>query len=103
MIRKVLYSPGYGAGWTTWASGKAARLMLEWPPLIDALERGEKLTENHPAVQSLIQEITAMGEDPPYLGGLRDLRIQTGEGQVRIEEYDGSESVHWRGDDSEWM
>lgn len=39
--RKILYSPGFGAGWTTWAHSDASavrRFMLEYQPFIDAVE-----------------------------------------------------------------
>ncbi len=102
--RKILYSPGFGAGWTTWASGETARLMLDWPPLIEAVERKEKITEDHPAVLSLILACAKAGGERPYLGGLRDIAVATGEGQVRIDEYDGSESVVWRSEsEGEWL
>ena len=104
--RKVLYSPGFGAGWVTWCDGPRAvqLLMLEWHPLIEAIEHGEKPTEDHPAVVSLIEAVAALGEAAPFLGGLSDLAVAAGRGQVRIDEYDGSESVVWRTEsESEWL
>jgi len=41
-MRKILYSPGFGAGWTSWHDGsKEAKLfMLEYRPFIEYLEAG---------------------------------------------------------------
>lgn len=128
-MRKVLYSPGYGASWITWnrwllndpeRNREALLLMLEWPPLIAAVERGDKLDKQHPAVQSLLAALALLGvevhDDPNdggpmpehagglYLGGLRDLAVATGEGECRIEEHDGNESVIWRNSSNdEWL
>ena len=106
-MRKVLYSPGFGAGWTTWSTELSRAnqlLMLEWPPLIAAVEAGEHPTESHPAVVSLLAEIRKTEPDAdPYLGGLDQLQVAVGSGQVRIEDYDGNESVHWRDDADEWL
>jgi hypothetical protein len=124
--RKVLYSPRFGAGWTTWESDAAVKkLMLTYRPIIEALERGESLatdwkishdlyseddkkreaaeTKLHPAVRQLITDVRTLGKEPPYLGGLRDICVREVSGRVRIEEYDGSESVEEEGEYSEWL
>ena len=90
--RKVLISPGFGAGWSTWTRG-AGELMAEYAPIIAALEAGETLSESHPAVRSLVVECVAKFEESPYLGGLPGLTVVTVEGPYRISEYDGSESI----------
>jgi hypothetical protein len=42
MMRKILYSPGFGAGWTSWEyDPEIKKFMLEYQPIIDALERGD--------------------------------------------------------------
>lgn len=40
MTRKILYSPGHGAGWSSWFGGPAEQrlFMLTYPGLIDAVE-----------------------------------------------------------------
>lgn len=102
-MRKILYSPGYGAGWTSWHSGsKEEKLfMLEYKPFIKILENGNEITE---------KDIERFNDDfrekfpeaeTPYTGGVRDLTVHGTDGVVRIEEYDGSESVHESYDD--WM
>ena len=40
------YSPGLGAGWSTWNSGEIAKYMLDYQPIIEALECGEKIFDN---------------------------------------------------------
>ena len=91
--RKILYSPGYGAGWSTWNRGEGHDAMLTWEPIIEAIESGEALTEAHPAVQSLIALFAKEELDPPYLGGLGQLEVRVVTGPFRVEEYDGSEHV----------
>ena len=36
----VLYSPGYGAGWSTWGS-EHKEILLFHPRLVEAVEKGE--------------------------------------------------------------
>lgn len=42
-MRKILYSPGYGAGWTTWNGGdkKQKKFMLEYTPFVVACESAD--------------------------------------------------------------
>jgi hypothetical protein len=118
-IRKILYSPGFGAGWTTWESNpEIKKFMLEYEPLIDALERGEDVSEGigngirpldksklHPAMRQFVEDVAAKfgANQVPYLGGARDLVVLEVSGRVRIEEYDGSESVESEGAYSDWL
>lgn len=40
-MRKILYSPGYGAGWTSWEGNlELKKFMLEYAPLVEYLENG---------------------------------------------------------------
>lgn len=125
-LRKILYSPGFGAGWSTWASGDIAKFMLTYEPLIKAIERGDNvaqgnishvcgfafdgntyllgnLDELHPATAQFVRDCLDKFGEIPYLGGIRDLTVGIGAGPVRVEEYDGSESLHWNDDDEEWL
>lgn len=112
---KILYSPGFGAGWTTWHSGSMdeIKFMLTYQPFIDALERGEGIKEppynfgiltggesgfdlsDNPLVAQFVYDFQEKFPDArvPYLGGVDDLTICEVSGPFRIEEYDGSESV----------
>lgn len=155
MARKILYSPGYGAGWTTWCHDgqEHKRFMLEFQPLIDAVETRPAPTVSREALQARWDEIVSKawgpdswaeemksrarfptlqrhtgdvpdhlvdavmafmdawaerfpGADLPYLGGLRDLAVKSvpDNRRVRIDEYDGSESVVIEGDGAEeWL
>jgi hypothetical protein len=79
----VLYSPGYGAGWSTWGAPQE----LVFDPEIVALVEADK----HDEVPALL---SARGYDF-YAGGAEDLSIKwLPEGTAfRINEYDGNESV----------
>ena len=80
----ILYSPGYGAGWSTWANDPT---MVFCPSLAEAVDRDASLEE--------LRQI-AMEEFPgEYHGGLKNLHIVWLEPGTRFEisEYDGSESV----------
>jgi hypothetical protein len=127
-VRKVLYSPGYGAGWVSWAHGSIdqQRFMLEYKPFIEFLEKqgeetyhdrrtrkqGEEKTrlhEAHPLVEQFKKDWDAAfpesARDYPFFGGLDDLSIYEApeHALVRIKEYDGSESVEVLGEDLGWL
>lgn len=123
-MRKILYSPGYGAGWVTWHYGTREQklFMLEYAPFIQALESqtpearaapvyreidGDRFLACLP-VEHFLAEWTERfpGVNPPYLGGLGGLGglvVAEVEGEVRLDEYDGSESYTTRGTDTEWL
>ncbi len=117
-MRKILYSPGYGAGWTSWHSGTKQELkfMLEHPGIINALENpkgnkvycknysseldtvDEDLDENLAnALIDFVEEYKSLfGEkNIPYLGGARDLAVMEVEDDelVQIKHRDGYEHV----------
>lgn len=82
----VLYSPGYGAGWSTWNSEHAESLCMD-ADIVQAVLDGDTAkaakiaTEKHPCI---------------YTGGAEDLKVQwVKKGmEFEIDEYDGNESVH---------
>jgi len=89
----VLYSPGYGTGWSTWGSGDTDELRqmpIFHPKLIAMVESGnsEGITDDW-----LIENIPELGGF--YTGGKGSLKIEwVKQGDsFYIEEYDGSESV----------
>lgn len=109
-MRKILYSPGFGAGWTSWMYDRnVAKFALEYKPIIDFLESGgkfEKQYDNdklHPILKQFVSECKVKFNDEPYVGGARDLVVKEVSGRVRINEYDGSESVEEEGEFSEWI
>ena len=99
-MRKILISPGYGAGWTSWCSGTREQklFMLEDPVLVSLVEQGEMSKETFLARW----EEVFPGEHPPYLGGMDQLRVVEVDGPVLVEEYDGSESIRTM-DGSDWI
>ena len=100
--RKILYSPIYGAGWSSWNTGDVAKYMLTYQPIIEHLEAG-----GGPVPDSLLEQLQReclekFGTEHVCVLGAKDLKVWTGEGPVRIEEYDGAESVV-QPSDYEWM
>ena len=85
----IVYSPSYGAGWSTWGSNEMA-LDQELAIAIEAEEPYE-----------VLQEIAEKNWPNEYLGGLADCVVEwVPEGTCfRIEEYDGYESLHFNSDD----
>lgn len=82
----VLYSPGFGAGWSTWAHYGEGKDLLFDPMIVDCVEKND-----------LAKLATYMEMRYPnvYTGGMEDLQIQwIPVGTLfKINEYDGSESI----------
>lgn len=83
----VLYSPGFGAGWSTWASGTDRTVLTFDAEIAQAVLAGDK------------ERAKALAEakvPDAYLGGLDGLTVcWVTKGQAfEITEYDGSESVN---------
>lgn len=92
-IEKVLYSPGFGAGWSTWANSEHRDFMLFDSRLVNALEAGT-LTEKM-AEKFLKDEFGP--EAYSYLGGISDLKIEWIDkgSSFDVQEYDGAESIEF--------
>jgi hypothetical protein len=107
MKRKILYSPGFGAGWTTWNSGEVAKYMLTYQPIIDWLEAGgkaEELDNEHQLIVQLKAEcLEKFKEDYVCTLGSEDLVVKEVSGRVRMHEYDGSERVEEEGEFTDWV
>lgn len=127
-MRKILISPGYGAGFVTWASDhELKKFMLEYKPFIDHLENGGDFrqrdglplndvhwdgdgTPDFNTMQKEMSEIvfTFVREcwdkfgTIPYLGGLEQLKVVEVSGPVKLEEYDGHETCITK-DEEEYM
>ena len=87
----VLYSPGFGAGWSTWChEDLEVRLAMVFDPQIaDIVDQGEA------DWQERAEAIAQIKYPNSYLGGLHDLQVKwlpVGT-QFRVTEYDGSESI----------
>ncbi len=80
----VLYSPGYGAGWSTWGNSALAVDSA----LVEAYING--------GVEAL-RKITEEKYPGEYLGGIGQIELGwISEGMAfRIKEYDGSESIEY--------
>ena len=127
--RKILYSPGYGAGWATWNDPSLFLFLTTYQPIIDYIEGGgtfspdagselyltdEKTQKTiinpdaHPLLLQLLQDAVTQGITTPEDGvvyicclGARDLHVETVSGRFYINEYDGSESLVLE-EDQEW-
>lgn len=84
----ALYSPGFGAGWSTWSSGNQELLVFD-SRLIEIVADGDRDKIKDEFMKS------EFGIDI-YCGGAEQLKIEwIDEGQLfEINEYDGSESIH---------
>lgn len=87
---KILISPGYGAGWSTWNDAAVGRYVLTYQPIIEALERGEDITNQ---VKQLEKEIQERFDYCLYTGGASQLVVTEVETPFVVEEYDGSEYI----------
>ena len=92
----VLYSPGFGAGWSTWAYDDTDQAM--------AMDRDLVLAFLDGGVDALVK-ITAQKYPDNYTGGADDvvvawLPVGTA---FEIQEYDGSETLHTIGDTPYWI
>lgn len=91
-MRKVLYSPGFGAGWASWNDDKVGKFMAEYPPLINAVENGEPTAD---VIKTMVLEIKQKFGEDTYVCilGTDRLEVAVVSGPYIITEYDGSESV----------
>lgn len=81
----VIYSPGYGAGWSTWFSGNAEAMVFS--PRLALAILGESGEDRNGVAKELF--------GGAYSGGLYQAKVHwVPSGQAfQIEEYDGSESI----------
>lgn len=80
----VLYSPDFGAGWSTW-NQEHPEIMFD-PIIVQYVEREE---------WGILETYMTMRYPDAYTGGMRTLKISwipVGTA-FRIQEYDGSESI----------
>jgi hypothetical protein len=111
-MRKVLYSSGYGAGWSSWIGNttEERRFCCEYQPFIEYLEKHEEMPSDTTLLgEQFLADWRARFPDAdpdPYLGGIRDLQVEEvpDREQYMIKEYDGSERVITRSAiEDEWM
>lgn len=89
----ILYSPEYGAGWSTWDDPWDVDSELRY-----AIARDKRVVEyyikNNPTEQEMKNFLETLGYMGVFMGGydLEIARIPKGH-QFRIDEYDGAEQV----------
>lgn len=86
----VLYSPAYGAGWSSWTSDEYRDFFLFDPELITLAEHGAGQSDVDAYIKS------KLGENAYFsIGGWSDIEIAwlPKNTSFRIIEYDGSESI----------
>ncbi len=83
----IVYSPGFGAGWSTWASMDGMEFE---PKVVEWVENGKNRDE-YEKLETYLQD----KYNYVYTGGLSDCVIEwvTQGTPYRIDEYDGSESL----------
>ena len=89
----VLYSPGYGAGWSTWASYPLNEICMFDPKVVAWVEGGKK---GHVPIQNYDKDF--------YSNGSSSLEIEwvpIGTA-FEIREYDGFETIYFK-DEIKWL
>jgi hypothetical protein len=87
----VLYSPGFGAGWSTWADDDQKEALCMDARIVGPFVAGDKAGAVAAAV-TMFPDLCIGGAD-----NLRVMWIEKGKA-FEVDEYDGSESVHVLGD-----
>jgi hypothetical protein len=82
----VLYSPGYGSGWSSWASDNRKEALCMDARIVEPFLNGDKTGVVNAAL-TLFPDM--------YTGGVKDLEVVwvTKGTQFLVNEYDGRESV----------
>lgn len=82
----VLYSPGYGAGWSTWHSDGEFAMFDK--TLVEMALRDAPIGEVDDYLESL--------DNDGYTGGWEDIQVRwvSKGSKVHITDYDGNESFH---------
>ncbi len=97
----VLISPGFGAGWSTWADSDYRQDCLFDPWIVDVF-----VNINYDVNEKVERIAAHCGVKYPgmYLGGLESLTVEwVPQGTAfRVDEYDGSESLDIR-DMGDWL
>lgn len=89
----VLISPGFGAGWSTWAHGNADERLYD-PELVRLVLEGARPYQ--------LENYCEKRWPGDYFGGLEQLVVRwipIGT-QFYVHEYDGSESIKFQDDDN---
>lgn len=89
----ILYSPGYGAGWSSWNNDELKEFLLHDEKLVELVESNQR-----EKIDEYVKLLYA--EDYVSTLGAKNLLIVWVEPgtQFRIEEYDGSERIEFNND-----
>ena len=89
----VLYSPGYGAGWSTW-NREYPEILFD-PAIVELVESAEF---------EKLEAYVILKYPEIYTGGLKNLKIKwlPAGTQFRVSDYDGNESIETR-DSVDWI
>jgi hypothetical protein len=114
--RKILVSPGYGAGWSSWCNHgaqtgdcndyrEAAQFVAEYEPIIEFLDNGgdKKSKEFGKLVEDLQDILNKKYDVEFYAGGVDGLEVRVVNGPYKITEYDGYETVVEQNDSEYWF
>lgn len=89
--RKIVISPGYGAGIASWADDELGYEVVENPAFVEYVENGGRDEDEARAI--LEAEGILKPDDYFYFGGLRTAEVVEVHGPYRITDYDGYESI----------
>jgi hypothetical protein len=94
----ILYSPGYGAGWSTWNDIKYREFLLHDEKLVELVE-----TNQHDKIEEYVKSVYP-GKYVCVLGA-QQLQIEwvSPGTQFLIADYDGYESIQYNKDDYYWI
>jgi len=101
----VLYSPGFGAGWSTWNILRDGTAMMFDPSIVYMVEEMNKLDADDLTGRNNwadnIVEYSKQTYPEAYCGGVEDLVIEwIPVGTLfKINEYDGSETIEYKEND----
>lgn len=97
-MAKILISPGYAGGWSTWNDDKIAEFMLTYAPIIEYLEAHPEthLNENDDVVKQMLGEIYEKFDvDDVCVLGVKNLKVEEVFGRFTIVECEGYESIQY--------
>jgi len=92
----VLYSPSFGAGWSTWNNYDFAFLLMTHREIVEAVRQEKGTTAIREIAQRLVREATGNPEEYVCCLGADILTIEWIDkgSQFEVQEHDGSETIH---------
>ena len=99
----VIYSPGYGAGWSTWAEHSEREMLLFDPHIVELILEREDGSLDTDTFKQRVEQIWQLKGYTSYLNDQQLEIAWVPNGTLfRIHEYDGSESVVLQ-DQDDWF